>query len=76
MLLGLKTSGSLGNTSEFEYTFNLFSLTVIQPAQKTLEGIFNSMLRTNEISSTITFKDAELSTPTDANSQVIINNNK
>ncbi len=60
-LLGLKTPGSLGNSGEFLYAFNLFNQSVIQPSQKILENIFNSFLSVNGIPTKIKFNDADIS---------------
>ena len=46
-LLGLKTPGSLGNSGELEYAYHIFNSSVIQPAQKDIENIFNKFISIN-----------------------------
>lgn len=59
-LLGLKTPGSLGNSGEFLYAFNLFNLSVIQPAQMELEYIYNTFLGINGTGVKIKFNDPKI----------------
>jgi hypothetical protein len=60
LLIGVKTSGSLGNATEFPYAFNLFNQGQIQPAQQHLENIFNEMLTINGLTCTFAFNDADI----------------
>jgi hypothetical protein len=46
-LLGLKTPGSLGNSGELEYAYNIFNAQVIQPAQRDIEKILNKFIKIN-----------------------------
>lgn len=59
-LLGLKTPGSLGNSGDFLYAYNLFNQTVIQPAQKDIELIINDLLTINGITAKIKLKDTDI----------------
>lgn len=59
-LLGLKTPGSLGNSGDFIYSFNLFNQTIIQPAQRELESIFNTFIAINGIGSKLRFNDVDI----------------
>ena len=59
-LLGLKTPGSLGNSGDFIYSFNLFNKTIIQPAQKDLEKIFNNILAINGLPVKLKYNDATI----------------
>lgn len=59
-LLGLKTPGSLGNSGEFLYAFNLFNQSVIQPAQKEIEMILNEFLAINKITAKIKLNDVDI----------------
>ena len=61
-LLGLKTPGSLGNSGDFIYSFNLFNQTIVQPAQRDLENIFNYFLAINKVSAKIKFNAPKLET--------------
>ena len=60
ILLGLKTTGSLGNATEFPYAFNLFNQQVIQPAQIIIQNILNKILSINGIMASIKFNDADI----------------
>jgi hypothetical protein len=60
ILLGLKTSGSLGNATEFPYAFNLFNQQVIQPAQRIIETILNDLIHINGVMANIKFNDADI----------------
>ena len=60
ILLGLKTSGSLGNATEFPYAFNLFNQQVIQPAQLIIETILNDLIHINGVMANIKFNDADI----------------
>lgn len=60
ILLGLKTSGSLGNQTEFPYAFNLFNQQVIQPAQRILENILNDLIHINGVMVNVKFNDADI----------------
>lgn len=60
ILLGLKTSGSLGNATEFPYAFNLFNQQVIQPAQRIIEDILNDLIHINGVMAEIKFNDADI----------------
>tara|TARA_R110002050_G_scaffold32264_3_gene83121 strand:+ start:4496 stop:5659 length:1164 start_codon:yes stop_codon:yes gene_type:complete len=60
LLLGLKTPGSLGNSGDFEYTYNLFNNKTIIPAQKTLEDILNELIYENGMRIKIKFNDVNL----------------
>jgi hypothetical protein len=60
ILLGLKTSGSLGNATEFPYAFNLFNQQVIQPAQLVLQSILNDLISINGVTSQVSFNDADI----------------
>ena len=66
---------AIGNSGEFEYAYNLFNQMVIQPAQLVLENTFNEILAINQMTVNLKFNDAEITTPTMENSQVVINNN-
>lgn len=59
-LLGLKTPGSLGNSGEFLYSFNLFNSTVIQPAQYELECIFNKFIAINGLGVKLKFNEPDI----------------
>jgi hypothetical protein len=60
ILLGLKTSGSLGNATEFPYAFNLFSQQVIAPAQIIIETILNDLIHINGVMANIKFNKADI----------------
>ncbi len=59
-LLGLKTPGSLGNSGEFTYAYNLFNMSVIQPVQKDIENVLNSFISTNGLSAKIKLNDIDI----------------
>ncbi len=59
-LLGLKTPGSLGNSGDFLYSFNLFNSTVIQPAQLIIECILNKFLVINGISVKVKINEPDI----------------
>jgi hypothetical protein len=59
-LLGLKTPGSLGNSCEMETSYRIFNATVIQPAQKDLENIFNELIAINRLATKIQFVEADI----------------
>lgn len=60
-LLGLKTPGSLGNSGEFEYSFNLFNQSTVQPAQRTIETILNTIISINGLGVKLKLNDVEIS---------------
>lgn len=60
LILGLKTPGSLGNSTEMETAFEIFQQGVIQPAQRDIEGVINRFLRMNGLPISIKFNDVEL----------------
>jgi hypothetical protein len=49
LLLGLKTPGSLGNSAEFPYVFQVFNQSVIFPAQNDIEEIIDMFLAINKV---------------------------
>lgn len=59
-LLGLKTPGSLGNSGDFMYSFNLFNSSVIQPSQIIIENILNKFISTNGILSKIKLNEPDI----------------
>jgi hypothetical protein len=59
-LLGLKTPGSLGNSGEFIYSYNLFNLSVIQPTQLDIERILNNFISLNGIPAKIKLNDVDI----------------
>ncbi len=63
IVLGLKTPGSLGQSSEWAYSFQTFTKGVISPAQKDLERIFNNIFQINGIPTQIKFNTVELVQP-------------
>jgi hypothetical protein len=60
MLLGLKTPGSLGNSTSLPYAFDIFNQSVIQPAQMDIENILNYFLSLNGMTIKIKLKEPEL----------------
>jgi hypothetical protein len=64
-LLGLKTPGSLGNSGEMEYSYNVFNQSIIQPAQRQIEKILNGLLAINGLGVKVKFKDVEVVLPSD-----------
>jgi phage portal protein BeeE len=60
MLLGLKTPGSLGNSGEFLYSFNLFNASQIQPAQRQIENILNKFIQVNGLGVTIELNEPSI----------------
>lgn len=60
MLLGLKTPGSLGNSGEFLYSFNLFNASQIQPAQTQIENILNKFIQVNGLGVTIELNEPSI----------------
>ena len=62
LLLGLKTPGSLGNSGEFEYTYNVFMNSTIKPSQKIIEDVLNELLLTNDIITKVEFKEPNIET--------------
>jgi len=62
ILLGLKTAGSLGDSGEVESSYKLFNKSIIKPAQKDLERIFNSFITTNGLYNELHFKEADIYT--------------
>jgi len=60
MLLGLKTPGSLGNSTSLPYAFDIFNQSVIQPAQMDIENIVNYFLSLNGMTVKIKLKEPEL----------------
>lgn len=61
-LLGLKTPGSLGNSGEIEISYKIFNSTVIQPAQKDMENIYNELIAVNRLATKIEFVEADIYT--------------
>lgn len=59
-LLGLKTPGSLGNSGEFQYSFNLFNQSTVQPAQRIIEEIFNDFISINGLGVKLKLNDVEI----------------
>lgn len=64
-LLGLKTPGSLGNSGELEYAYNIFNQAIIQPAQKQIEKVLNQLLMINGLGVKVKFNDVEIVLPSD-----------
>ena len=59
-LLGLKTAGSLGSSTEVQDGYKLFNATVIQPSQLELECIYNTFLSANDFSVKLKLKEPTL----------------
>ncbi len=59
-LLGLKTPGSLGNSGDFLYSFNVYNSNVIQPAQMIIENIINKFLAINGLYVKFKFNEADI----------------
>lgn len=64
LVVGLKTPGSLGNSTELEISFEIFQKSVIEPAQRTIENIINKLLKINSLNVKFTLNEVELFTPT------------
>lgn len=62
MIMGLKTPGSLGNSTELETSFEIYKKGVIEPAQKDIQKVINSFLRLNKIPVAFTLNDNVLCT--------------
>lgn len=52
-LLGLKTPGSLGNSGEIAYAYDIFNASQIQPIQKEIEKVFNKLMVSNGLANKI-----------------------
>lgn len=65
ILVGLKIPGSLGNSQELEYQYNLFNQSKIQPAQRIIEKIYNSFLAINGLGVKIKLVDVNIVLPKD-----------
>tara|TARA_R110001632_G_scaffold162493_2_gene280884 strand:+ start:6599 stop:7789 length:1191 start_codon:yes stop_codon:yes gene_type:complete len=63
LIVGLKTPGSLGNSTELEVAFEIYQKTVIEPAQKDIESIINTFLHINNLTVTFKLNDVELYAP-------------
>lgn len=63
LIVGLKTPGSLGNSTELEVAFEIYQKTVIEPAQKDIESIINTFLHINGLTVTFKLNDVELYAP-------------
>jgi hypothetical protein len=59
-LLGLKTPGSLGNSGELIYAYEIFNASQIQPLQKEIEKVFNKFMVTNGLSNKIILEEPTL----------------
>ncbi len=53
LLLGIKTDGQLGGTSELEIAYTIFNRSVIEPDRKKVEIVLNELLSINQIPITI-----------------------
>jgi len=60
LILGLKTPGSLGNSGEFEYAFNLFLESTVKPSQKVLEDVLNELIAINGLVTKVEFKEPNI----------------
>jgi hypothetical protein len=63
MIMGLKTPGSLGNSSELDTAFEIFSKSVIEPAQKDIERVINKFVKLNGLNVLFKLNEMELYTP-------------
>lgn len=59
-LMGLKTPGSLGNSSEKADSYKIFNASVIQPAQSTIEYILNNFIKINGLGVKIKLNETDL----------------
>jgi len=64
-LLGLKTPGSLGNSGELEYSYNIFNQSQIQPAQRVIEKIYNTFLAINGLGVKLKLEDVNIILPSE-----------
>ena len=62
-IMGLKTPGSLGNTEELDLSMEIFNKSTIQPAQKDIEQIINTILGINQLPVSFKLNEFELWTP-------------
>lgn len=62
MIMGLKTPGSLGNSTELDVSFEIFNKTVIQPAQRDIEAIIKKILTLKKLPVQIKLNEVELYT--------------
>jgi len=60
LILGFKTPGSLGNGAELDYAYEIFTKSVIHPAQKDIEGFINKILKLKGLPVKFVFNDNEL----------------
>lgn len=56
-LLGLKTPGSLGNSGELAYAYEIFNASQIQPLQKEIEKIFNKIMVSNGLANKVSLNE-------------------
>lgn len=63
MIMGLKTPGSLGNSTELDTAFEIFQKSVIEPAQRDIERVINKFVKLNGLNVTFKLNEMELYTP-------------
>lgn len=56
-LLGLKTPGSLGNSGELAYAYEIFNASQIQPLQKEIEKVFNKIMVSNGLANKVSLNE-------------------
>jgi len=59
-LMGLKTPGSLGSSTELETSFDIFKEVVVTPSQYDIENIINKFITMNGLPVKIKLNDADL----------------
>jgi len=70
-LMGLKTPGSLGNSTEIAESYGIFKETVIKPAQRDIQQIVNKFIKLNGWSAKVELKCPEINYGT-----VVVKSNK
>jgi len=64
MIMGLKTPGSLGGSTELETAYNIFKDVVIKPAQADIERVINKFIFINQLPVTFKLNTVDLLLPT------------
>jgi len=59
LIMGLKSPGSLGNSTELDTAFGIYTRGVIEPVQKQVESVINKLLKLKQLSVTFKFNEVK-----------------
>ena len=59
-IIGVKVSGSLGNSQELEISYSIFEKNVVMPFRKTMEEIFNDLLEIGNIKNSVEISNFQI----------------